>query len=73
MATASLESMFSSDRAIPLRERVCCVWRLSLPAILAQITSVVMQYIDAAMVGQLGAAASASIGLTASTDRKSVM
>ena len=35
------------------------VWRLSLPAILTQITSIVMQYIDSAMVGALGAKAAA--------------
>ncbi len=40
---------------------------LSIPAILAQISSIVMQYIDAGMVGQLGAADSASIGLMASS------
>lgn len=43
------------------------VWRLSVPAILTQITSIAMQYIDAAMVGRLGAAASASIGLVSSS------
>ena len=36
---------------------------LSYPAILAQLSSVLMQYIDTAMVGHLGAAAGASIGL----------
>ena len=36
---------------------------LSYPAILAQLSSIVMQYIDTAMVGHLGAAAGASIGL----------
>ena len=36
---------------------------LSTPAILAQLSSVLMQYIDASMVGHLGAAAGASIGL----------
>ena len=36
---------------------------LSLPAILAQSASVLMQYIDAGMVGRLGANPSASIGL----------
>lgn len=40
---------------------------LSVPAVLAQISSTVMQYIDAAMVGQLGAGDSASIGLVASS------
>lgn len=39
---------------------------LSIPSMLAQITSVLMFYIDAAMVGHLGAAASASIGLVES-------
>ena len=39
------------------------VIRLSIPAILAEISSIVMQYIDAAMVGTLGENASASIGL----------
>lgn len=39
------------------------VLRLSIPAILAEISSIAMQYIDAAMVGTLGAGASASIGL----------
>ena len=36
---------------------------LSYPAILAQLSSVMMQYIDASMVGHLGPAAGASIGL----------
>lgn len=40
---------------------------LSLPAILAQITSVLMFFIDAAMVGHLGAEPSASIGLVETT------
>lgn len=39
---------------------------LSIPSVLAQITSVLMFYIDAAMVGHLGASASASIGLVES-------
>lgn len=40
---------------------------LSVPAILAQLSTIVMEYIDAAMVGSLGAEASASIGLVATT------
>ena len=36
---------------------------LAVPAILAQLSSVLMQYIDSAMVGRLGANPSASIGL----------
>ena len=46
-----------------LKPEVKQVWQLSLPAILTQITTIAMQYIDSAMVGALGAAASAAIGL----------
>ena len=47
--------------------RMGLVVRLSIPAILAEISSILMQYIDAAMVGSLGERASAAIGLVAST------
>ena len=50
-----------------LRSQISRVWRLSIPAILTQITTVAMQYIDSAMVGRLGANASASIGLVATS------
>lgn len=40
---------------------------LSVPAVLAQLSSIVMQYIDAAMVGSLGAGPSASIGLVSTS------
>lgn len=40
---------------------------LSLPAILAQLSTILMFYIDDAMVGSLGALASASIGIIATT------
>ncbi len=51
----------------PLKTQLNKVIRLSIPAILAQISSMVMQYIDAAMVGSLGANASASIGLVSTS------
>lgn len=41
--------------------------KLSWPAMMAQLSSIIMQYIDTAMVGQLGADDSASIGLMASS------
>lgn len=50
-----------------LGQQVRLVIRLSIPAILAEISSIVMQYIDAAMVGSLGKDATASIGLVTST------
>ena len=48
-------------------DKVRLVLSLSLPAILAQLTSIAMQYIDAGMVGSLGAGATASIGLVSSS------
>ncbi len=41
--------------------------QLSTPAILSQLTTTAMQYIDASMVGSMGAEASAAIGLIEST------
>ena len=40
---------------------------LSAPAMMAQLSDIVMQYIDASMVGSLGAAASASIGIVSTS------
>lgn len=50
-----------------LRDQLKLTALLSMPSILAQISSIIMQYIDAAMVGSLGASASASIGLVSTT------
>ena len=49
------------------REKFNLIIGLSIPSMLAQITSVMMFFIDAAMVGHLGAEASASIGIVEST------
>ncbi len=54
-------------RQLSLREQILCIVQLSIPAIAAQISTVVMEYIDASMVGHLGENASASIGLVSST------
>lgn len=40
---------------------------LSMPAILGELSTIVMQYIDTMMVGQLGATATASVGLVSTT------
>ena len=52
---------------LSLRDKIRIVWELSVPGILAQISEIAMQYIDSAMVGSLGADASASIGLVSSS------
>ena len=49
------------------REKLELIVELSIPSMLAQIITVMMFFIDAAMVGHLGAAASASIGLVETT------
>ena len=54
-------------KALGFNEQVMLILKLALPAILAQISSIVMQYIDASMVGRLGAEGSASIGLVSSS------
>ena len=48
-------------------QRLRLTTMLSLPAMLAQLSSILMQYIDATMVGRLGADDSAAIGLVSTT------
>ena len=62
-----LEQILIKDETITLADELKVVFHLSLPGVLAQISEIIMQYIDAAMVGLLGASASASIGLVSST------
>ena len=57
----------ASGQRSDLRRQLERVISLSIPAILAEISSMAMQYIDAAMVGSLGAKASASIGLVSTS------
>ena len=60
-----MAEMLSSKES--LKQQISNVWKLSIPAILTQISSIVMQYIDSAMVGNLGEEASASIGLVSTS------
>lgn len=52
---------------LTLYEQVRLPLLLSLPSIFAQISSIMMSYIDASMVGSLGANDSASIGLVSTS------
>ena len=45
------------------RQQMSLTLQLSWPAIMAQLATIIMQYIDAAMVGRLGATQSAAVGL----------
>ena len=62
-----LAALLHADSSIPLKKQIQFVWHLSVPGMMAQLSSILMQYIDAAMVGFLGANESASIGLVASS------
>lgn len=62
-----LFEILHSDTRPSVFEQIKLVFFMSVPAIMAQIASVCMQYIDASMVGQLGADDSASIGLVSSS------
>lgn len=67
MLEFDLASTLHKDEKLNLKEKLKIVYYLSLPGILAQIGEIVMEYIDAAMVGSLGASKSAAIGLVASS------
>ncbi|MGN0266965.1 MAG: MATE family efflux transporter [Lachnospiraceae bacterium] len=66
MKRLTLESFLQQSHPSAM-QKVVLVLSMSLPAILAQLTSIAMQYIDAGMVGSLGAAATGAIGLVSST------
>lgn len=57
-----LEKIRNGETLTP-HDRISLIVSLSVPSMLAQISSVLMFFIDASMVGHLGARASASIGL----------
>ena len=67
MLSEKLLSDIRNGTKMTLKQQFQLVFFLSIPAVMAQVTSVVMQYIDASMVGSLGAEASASIGLVSSS------
>ena len=62
-----LLSYIREGRTMTQREKLWLIVSLSIPSILAQISATVMFFIDASMVGHLGAKASASIGLVETT------
>lgn len=62
-----LLAMIRQNKPMTLGEQARLVLQLATPAILAQLTTTMMQYIDASMVGSLGAEASAAIGLIETT------
>lgn len=68
MAKAAFDIEALRNGATPTRRQMAwAVFVMSLPAILAELSTTLMQYIDASMVGSLGAHATASIGIVEST------
>ena len=65
--TDSLLALIRNGKSMTLGQQLRLTVQLSIPAVIAQLSSIVMQYIDASMVGSLGAEASASIGLVSTT------
>lgn len=59
----ALLASIRNGNVLSQRDKINLVLGLSLPSILAQITTVLMFYIDTAMVGALGAKESAGVGL----------
>ena len=58
-----LSEVIRGKQPVGRKEQLQLAVSLSIPAIIAQISAIVMQYIDASMVGSLGALPAASIGL----------
>lgn len=65
--TDGLLALIRDGKPMMLGQQLRLTVQLSIPAVIAQLSSIIMQYIDAAMVGSLGAEASASIGLVSTT------
>lgn len=65
--THGLLSIIREGKAMSRGQQLRLTIQLSIPAIVAQLSSIIMQYVDAAMVGSLGAAPSAAIGLVSTT------
>lgn len=65
--TDHLLTLLREGRPISVGQQIALTGLLALPSMLAQLSHVVMEYIDASMVGSLGADASASVGLVATS------
>lgn len=62
-----IATIIAHDPITTLWERLKLVAMLTWPAVMAQMSNILMEYIDAAMVGSLGAKPAAAIGLVATT------
>lgn len=67
MKDEQLLELIRTHQPLSIRQEIELIIRLSLPSMLAQLSTIMMFYIDASMVGSLGAKASASVALVTST------
>ena len=58
-----LLALIREKKPMSFSQQLSLTAKLSVPAILAQFTTVMMQFIDASMVGYLGSKEAASIGV----------
>lgn len=67
LSLEQLSARMRQGEDIPLSQTAQVVLALSLPSILQQMVVTAMEYIDAAMVGHIGAEATAAIGIVSSS------
>ena len=67
LSLQQLSARMRQGEDIPLSQTAQVVLALSLPSILQQMVVTAMEYIDAAMVGHIGAEATAAIGIVSSS------
>lgn len=63
----ALLARIRNQESMTISQQIWLTVMLSAPAILAQLSSIVMQYIDASMLGRLGAREAASVGLVSTS------
>ena len=67
MRTNELLLKLRNGDELNLQNQLLLILKLSFPSIVAQLSSIIMSFIDASMVGHLGSSQAASIGLVASS------
>lgn len=67
MAATDLADRLKTDKLDTVGSKLKLLAALSWPAMMAQLSTILMEYIDASMVGSLGEVSSAAIGLIATT------
>ena len=67
LSLEQLSARMRQGETIPSRQTAQVALALSIPSILEQLVVTAMGYIDAAMVGHIGAEATASIGIVSSS------